>query len=94
MYVNVCISGHYGHKYSVFILRIITYYTIENEKIVLQRSQYLFIGLQMRRHFQIVMSEHRIIWDFAKAKHGRLSKVNHKPENNSHMRYSFYFISN
>lgn len=41
------------------------------------------------------MSEHRVIRDFTKAKHGRLSKVDHEPEGkkteNSDMSNSFFF---
>lgn len=34
----------------------------------------------MSGHFQKVMSKHGVIRDFTKAKHGRLSEVDHEPE--------------
>lgn len=40
--------------------------------------KYLLISLQMRRHLQKVMPEHRVIWDFTKTEHGRLREVDHE----------------
>lgn len=34
----------------------------------------------MRHNLQEVMSKHWVIRDFTKAKHGRLSEVDHEPE--------------
>lgn len=50
----------------------------------------------MRCHLQKVMPKDGIIRNFTEAKHGRLSKVDHKPEKNQrmHMSSSFYFIEN
>lgn len=49
----------------------------------------------MRCHLQKVMSKHRIIRDFTEAKHGRLSKVDHKPEKNKESyKQEFFFKEN